>query len=253
MIRAMTMLVSMLASVGAATTTLAQEAPRRIIEVTGTGTAQTMPDLAMLDISLRGEGRTADAAAAALAARQVAVAKGLAALLGDGGDLTTGAVTVVQARGGDCRDARDDDSGPRLSSGACAVTGYVAIMQASVRTHAVAKAATAVGLASRLGASEARIDGYGLSDLNAAQARARAAAVDSACRQATALAGSAGVRLGRVMTLRDQAGYDIVVTGTRAPLKVPTEVMQPPPVEIDAKPRPVETRAQVYVAYAIAD
>lgn len=244
----------MLGCVIAAPSALAQEGRSRTIEVTGTGTVQTMPDVAMLDIWLRGEGATADEATSALAAKQKAVAGGLAALLGGDRDLTTGNVTILQVRGDGCADGQGYDRQPRLSTGTCAIRGYIATMQLALRTHAVTKAATAVGLVSRLGASDARLQGYSLSDPDAAQARARAAAVETARRQAMALASSAGVRLGGVMTVRDQMGYDVVVSAQRAaPAAPPPPPPPPPPVEIDAKPRPIDTRAQVYVTYAIVD
>ncbi|RXD06640.1 DUF541 domain-containing protein [Sphingomonas sp. UV9] len=93
------------------------------------------------------------------------------------------------------------------------MTGFIATMQTRVRTYAVEKAATAAGLASRLGASDARLQGYALSNPEAAQARANTAAVAVATRRATALASGAGLRLGPIVTVRDQASYDITVTG----------------------------------------
>lgn len=78
---------------------------------------------------------------------------------------------------------------PRLSTGDCAVTGFIATMQTRVRTYAVAKAATAAGLASRLGASDARLQGYALSNPEAAQARANTAAIAVATRRAAASSG----------------------------------------------------------------
>ena len=90
-------------------------------------------------------------------ARQRAVAGALAQLLGAGTDVTTSNVLVIEVKEKGC-----DDSGyngqPRLSQGACAVTGYLARAQGLVRTRAVEKAGTAVGLAARLGASDADFD-----------------------------------------------------------------------------------------------
>lgn len=231
----------------------AQDTPARLIQVTGSATVETAPDIAVLSITLRGEGRTADDATRQLATRQKAVTGGLAALLGADGEPKTGDVTVTQARGEGCADGADDDGKPRLSTGRCAVTGYIATMQMTLRTRQVTKAATAAGLASRLGASEARLDGFGLADPDAARTRARAAAVMAARRQAEALANGAGVRLGEVMTIRDQMDYDVVVTGARKSPAAPPAQMSPAPVEIEATPRPIDTRAQVFVAYAIAD
>lgn len=234
----------------------AQEPATRTIQVTGAGVVQTPPDVAMLNIWLRGEGTTPDAATGDLAAKQKAVAAGLAGFLGGDSDLTTGNVTVIQARGKACEDGRGYNSTPRLSAGDCTVTGYIATMQSALRTHRVDKAATAAGLASRLGASDARLDGFALSDLDGARARARAAAIGNARRQATALASGAGVRLGPIIRLSDQMGYspdagEVRFAASAPPPPPPPPV--PPPIQIDAKPRPIETRAQVYVTYAITD
>jgi uncharacterized protein YggE len=231
----------------------AQPAPARAIQVTGTGVVQTVPDIALLDIYLRGEGATPDAATQAIAAKQKAVSGGLVALLGRDGELTTGNVTVIEARGGACADARGYGSQPRLSTGDCAVTGYIATVQASVRTRAVAKAATAAGLASRLGASDARVQGFALSDPQLAQARANAAAIEVARQRAVSLAKGAGLQLGAITAIRDQASYDLSgiesLSVADAPLLPSLRVASP--VVIDLKPKPIETRAQVYVTYAI--
>ena len=231
----------------------AQVAPERTVQVTGTGTVETLPDIALLDLYFRGEGPTADAATTQIVAKQKAVTEGLASLLGSNNELTASNVTIIEARGSTCADARGYGSQPRLSTGDCAVTGFIATMQTRLKTRAVGKAATAAGLASRLGASDARVQGFALSDPNAAQAKANTAAIAVAAQRATALASGAGLRLGPIVTIRDQANYDIVVSAAYAPPPPPP----PPaprvsPVVIDIKPTPIETRAQVFVTYAIA-
>jgi uncharacterized protein YggE len=234
----------------------AQEPTGHTIQVSGTGIVQTAPDVALLDIYLRGEGTTPDAATSALAAKQKAVTGGVLALLGAATELTTGNVTVIEARAAACADARGYGSQPRISAGECAVIGYIATAQSSVRTSNVVKAGTAAGLASRLGASDARLQGYALSNPEAAQSRASAAAIETARQRADTVARGAHVRLGPIVMVRDQASYDAMTSrgGGYAPSAPP-----PPPapqvspaVEIDVKPKPIETRAQVFVTYAIA-
>lgn len=231
----------------------AQDAPGRTVQVMGTGVVQTVPDIALLDIYLRGEGATPDAATTAIAAKQKAVREGLTELLGPGNDLTAGNVTVIEARGSACADARGYNSQPRLSTGDCAVTGFIATMQTRLKTRAVSKAAIAAGLASRLGASDARVSGFALADPNAAQARANAAAIAVAAGRAAALASGAGLRLGPIVSIRDQASYDVGVSAAAAP-PAPAAAPAPrvSPVTIDMKPEPIDTRAQVFVTYAIA-
>jgi uncharacterized protein len=240
----------------AATPVLAQErAPEPVIQVTGTGVVETVPDVATLAFWLRGEGASADDATRAVAAKQKAVTDGLRSLLGAGTQVTTAEVIVIEARGEACQDARGYGSQPRLSEGACAVRGYVATVQGAVRTGAVDKAGTAAGLASRLGASDARLTGFALSDPGAAQRRATAAAIADARRRAEAAAQGAGVRLGAIRLVRDQNfGSEVVVSGFAPPAPPPPPAMMAvsPPIPLDTRPRPVETRTQVQVAFAIA-
>jgi len=232
---------------------LAQESSERIIQVTGTASVETAPDLALLDIYLRGEGATPDAATTALAAKQKAVTGGVLGLLGAGSELTTSNITVIEARSGTCADGRGYGSQPRLNTGDCAVTGYIATMQNAVRTRNVAKAGTAAGLASRLGASDARLQGFALANPEEAQGRASAAAIAAARQRAEAVASGAGVRLGPIVSVRDQANFEFGAQARVAPGAPPAP--PPPsmaaPIPIDLKPKPIETRAQVFVSYAI--
>jgi uncharacterized protein len=241
----------------AASPASAQAPTERTIQVTGTAAVRTPPDVALLVAYLRGEGATPEAATRAIAAKQRAVGDGVAGFLGAGAEITTSEVIVIEARGTGCTDQRGYGSQPRLSSGDCAVVGYIATMQTSVRTPAVDKAATAAALAARLGASDARVTGFLLADPQAAQARANAAAFDDARRRAAALASGAGVRLGPITSVRDQASYDQAVYGAMQRAAVPPPPPPPPApavstVTLDTKPAPIETRAQVYLAYAIA-
>lgn len=227
-----------------------EQPPQRTIQVTGTGVVQSPPDMAMLEFWIRGEGPSSDAAATALAAKQKAIVGGVGELLGAGSEVTTSDVIVVETRDGSCADGNQ----PRLSVGDCAVTGFLARMQGRIRTRAIEKAGTAAGLAARLGASDARLQGFALADPEAAVRRAGAAAINDARRRAEAVASGAGVRLGSLMTVRDQsyfspeANYGV---GANSPAAPPAP---PPPaaVAIDVKPKPIETRTQVFVTYAIA-
>ncbi|MBB3691994.1 SIMPL domain-containing protein [Sphingomonas sp. BK580] len=232
--------------------TLAQVPLERTIQVTGTGVVRTPPDVATLVVYLRGEGPSSEAATRDIAAKQRAVTDGISSFLGAGSELTTSEVVVIEARGQACNSQGGYGNQPRLSSGDCAVVGYIATMQTHVRTPAVEKAGTVAALAARLGASDARVQGFLLSDLQEAQARANAAAFDDARRRATALARGAGVKLGAITSVRDQASYEQVVAGAMQRVSPPAP---PAPavstVTLDTRPAPIETRAQVYVTYAI--
>lgn len=223
--------------------------PERSIQVTGTAIVRTAPDVATLGFWLRGEGATADAAATDLVARQKAVLSGLAGLLGAASEITTGNVVLIETRDRAC----DDNRGlPRLSQGACAVTGHIATMDGNVRTPAVDKAGTAVGLAARLGARDARLTGFQLSNPAEAMSRANAAAIRDARTRAEAVAAGAGVKLGPLLTVRDQAApsAEIIVSARRSDAPPPPPP-PPPPIEIGVKPQPIETRALVFVSYSI--
>ena len=224
-----------------------------VIQVTGTGVVQTPPDLATIEMWIRGEGATSAAATDALAAKQAAILGGLRGLLGAGADVTTTNITVIQVRDRSCDANRGYGAPPQLSQGACAVTGYVASMQGSVRTRAVDKAGTAAGLASRLGASDARLQGFALSDPNAASRRATAAAITDARGRAEAAAIGANVRLGPLVAIRDQNGFNPMPVYARSLLRVAPEPPAPEQVTvIPISARPIETRSQVLVSYGIA-
>lgn len=236
---------------------LAQAPAERTIQVTGTAAVRTPPDLATLVAYLRGEGPTPDAATRDIAVKQRTVTEGVAGYLGLGGEITTSEVVLIEARGPTCSGQSNYGAQPRLSSGDCAVVGYIATMQMRVRTPAVEKAGTAAALAARLGASDARVQGFLLSDPQAAQARANAAAFEDARRRAAALASGARVRLGEITAVRDQASYEQNTAGSLQRVGAPPPPPPPPPpamspVTLDTRPAPIETRAQVYVTYAIA-
>lgn len=223
--------------------------PQRTIEVTGTGVVRTPPDVATLAFWIMGEGATPDAATKALVAKQKAVIDGVRDLLGGASEITTGEVIVIEARDQAC----DNDRRPKLSEGACAVVGYVASMQGGIRTRAVDQAGTAAALASKLGASDARLQRFALSDPGEAMRRATAEALADARRRAEAAASGAGVRLGALLTIRDQNHGSPTELVVRAPAPPPPEpALAAPLVQVEVKPAPIETRTQIWVSYAIA-
>ncbi|QAY76467.1 SIMPL domain-containing protein [Sphingosinicella sp. BN140058] len=235
----------------------AQEAaePTPSIQVVGVASVSTKPDIANLVYWVTGEGKTADEASAALAGKQKAIVGGLRGLLGPDAILASGEISVMETRGPQCDGPGNPNNRPRLSEGACTLTGYLATLQGTGRTGAVDKAGTAAALAARLGARDARVQSFQLADPAAAQRRAAAAAIRDARVKAEAMAEGAGVRLGRLIALNDQnSGYDVsyLVANSRASAPPP-----PPPslplVEIDVTPRPLETQARVFARYAIAD
>ncbi|WP_051272709.1 SIMPL domain-containing protein [Sphingomonas phyllosphaerae] len=227
----------------------AAEDPSRI-RVTGHGKVSTDPDVASLSFAIRGEGTSTDDAARALSRKRTAIAEGLAGLLGPKAVLRTGDLSMVEVRDRACFGTDGDDDRPKLSSGACAVRGYIAVMEGSLRISPVKDAGTALSLASRLGAVNARLSGFSLGSPSAARQRAQAAAIADARARATAIAAASGARLGRLLSVEDpearSGGQDIAVTATRG-----ANAYAPAPVAIDITPEPVDTSATLIVTYAI--
>lgn len=227
--------------------------PPPSIQVVGVATVSTKPDRATLVYWVTGEGKTADEASANLASKQKTIVDGLLGLLGPDTQLSSGEVSVMEVRSPKCDGPGNYNNRPRLSDGDCALLGFLATLQGTGQTPAVEKAGTAAGLAARLGARDARVSGFVLSNPAEAQRRATAAAIVNARSQAEAMAASAGVRLGPLLSLSDQNGRnELLVTGAFARAGVPPAPPAPPaPVAIPVSPRPLETQARVYAQFAI--
>lgn len=254
-----------------------REAKPATIIVSATGNVETIPDKATLSISLRGEGKTADAASAALAARQRAVISGLRSL-DPKVELRTGAVSIREAYAGSCdngdhfsmmsddpetiadtletvavsmaADDTLDGAPPQGRKKDCTVVGRVAQIEASVIMNSIKDAGTAVGLAGRLGASRARIDDFGLRDDSTASNRAIARAMENARAKAEAIAAASGAKLGGIISVNDGSERDAIDGYSMDSARSPVMAMVPP-VVIDVSPKPVETSARLTVTFAI--
>jgi uncharacterized protein YggE len=221
--------------------------PASTLQVTGAGKVTSPPNVATIHYWVTGEGKTPDEASAALVTIRKAIKEQVGALLGSPAVNSDSELIILPVRGPHC----DNSGQPRLSEGECAITGYMARSDSMIRTAAVSKAGTAVGLASRLGASDARLQGFELDDPRPAQRAAMADAVADAARQAASMAAAAGRHLGPVISMQDQSGgytSGIMLTGSRVNAPPPPP---PPPVEIGLTPRPIDTEARVQVTYAL--
>lgn len=221
------------------------------IAVDGNGTVWTAPDVATISYTVWGEGQTSDAAASALVARSLRIEEALRSL-DPSLELHDSDLKVLVVRGAGCKNGSEDDNGNRqvqLSTGPCAITGYRASKDASVKTLRVTDAGTMVGLASRQGGLSAELDSFGLLDAHDAQQRAFSAAFADALAKAQALAAAGHVHVGRLLsaTTANDSPNEIVVTAQRREMPAPAL----PPVRITLAPMPVKTAAQVLVAYAI--
>ncbi|MCW3847689.1 SIMPL domain-containing protein [Sphingomonas sp. LB-2] len=234
------------------------ELPHGIV-VTGSATIKTAPDRATISIELRGEGTTPDAATSDLAKRQRDVIGGLAQI-DPKLKFYTGAVATSEVRKGDCPNtpgrydlsegSSTDDKGP------CRVTGYVATISATVELTAVDKAGTAIGLAQRLGAASASLDGFSLQDPEAAERAAAGAAMADARAQAQTLATASGGRLGPIVSVIGTPNIGAPMEAGESLNALPQARSAPvsaPPVQIDVTPKPVETTARVTVVFSLAN
>jgi uncharacterized protein YggE len=241
------MLVILAAMALAAPEALPSNEPKasRII-VEGSGSAKNLPNVAEIEYEIVGEGEKSDQALKSLVSKSAAVERALrsmdAAL-----DLHSTTVKVQSVRRGECTEEFDQTA--HLSTGDCAIVGYVATQDFDLRTTRIADAGTMVGLASREGASNPELESFGLSDQRGAKQQAIAAALADARSKAEAVATGSNFRLGEVISISlDDAlgGEEIVVTGS-----VRRPNMQEPPVTVSVAPGPVYTKAQVTVTYAI--
>ena len=218
------------------------------VAVTGHGKVSVPPDTANIHYWLRGEGKTPDDATRAMADSQTRVEAGLKGFLGPDAQITNSELIVIEVRDPDCATPTGQ---PTLSEGKCAIVGYLAQSQTDVKTSKIDKAGTTVGLASRLGARDARLLGFELRGIAAPRTEAMTRAVADARAQAQVLASAAGGHLGRVLTIN----YGSYVP---APMSLPLVAAPaapppppPPPVEIDMKPQPQDVSADVSVSYEL--
>lgn len=220
--------------------------PPRIV-VDGSGSVKTAPNLARLSYNVHGEGRTSDEAVSGLVAKAAAIENALRSM-DPSLDLHSESVRVETVRGNDCKEDRYDERAV-VSTGACAIQGYVATQDFNVRTFQVAGAGTMVGFAARRGASDPRIRDFDISDTRAAKRQAITAALTEARTKAQAIADASGARLGEIISvsLDGALGQDIIVTGSR----MPSAPERDEPITITITPEPVETTARVTVTYAI--
>lgn len=230
-------------------------APARIV-VLGTGKVEVPPDVATMNYSVRGEGVTAEAAAKVLVARQRAIESGLAALVESGPtrlSINSSNLNIEEVRGKDCQNDVEDEK-PVLSTGSCAVLGYVATLKSWARLTPVKGAGTLVARAAQLGATNPSLANFGIANTAEAKHRAIAAALANAHDVAAAIASSSGGHLGRLVSVDDQEarnllGVDeVVVTAQRRQFVAPPDIELIP---IDLAPESISVSASLVVTYAI--
>jgi len=233
---------------GVASAQTAPDQPKIIVD--GYGEVKTMPDVATISYTLRGEGSTSDEAVREMVAMGARLEGSLAAI-DPAAEPHTDKVQVEAIKSPDCKER---DYGPRqLSTGSCAIVGYVATQDVSIKTSKINDAGTMVGVVARAGGYAAEISGFGLRDMQQARRQAITSALADAATKATAVASGSQLTLGQILTVSTighEPGQPIIVTGQRldnSNISVPS----PPPVSVKLTPEPITTTANVSVTYAI--
>jgi len=221
------------------------------IVVDGYGEVKTMPDVATVTYTLRGEGQTSDDAVRAM----VAMGTRIEASLGrvdPTAEPRSDKVQVTPVKPGDCKESGSDEDAPQLSTGSCAIVGYVAKQDITVRTSDVKDAGAMVGLAGRGGAYEAQISSFDLRDPKPMQRQAIASALADAESKAEAIAAGSHLALGPILhvSTNSPGAQAVVVTGVRR--NAPPAPVEAPPVAVNLTPEPISTTANVTVTYSIA-
>ena len=161
----------------------------RTVTVTGTGTAEAVPDQLTISIGVECRRESAGEAFTAAGAASAAVAAALRGQGADNRDISTSGLNVradvIWQQG----------HGQK-------VTGYVASNVLSVRLRNVAAAAESIAAAVEAGGNDVRLDGLqlGFTDAAAVTASAREAAWQDAASSAAQIAALANAQLGDVVT-----------------------------------------------------
>lgn len=246
------MLTALLAFASAAAVQAAPQSGIRLmpvpprIEVTGYGEVKSPPDVATIMYTVRGEGRTSDDAVRAMTVSAAHIDSAVHAV-DAAAEPQTSEVKVAAVRGSDCKDR---DYGPaQLSTGACAISGYVASQSVTLHTLDVKDAGTIVGAIGRASGLDPRIGSFDMRDNRPEQQQAIEAAVADATTKAAAIAAAMHVRLGALLNVTSGPRTDkqqIIVSGSRI-----SRANSLPAIAVPIVPEPITTTSYVTVAYAV--
>jgi len=138
------MIAASLVAASQANIARAQAAPDQAkILVDGYGEVRTMPDIATISYGVRGEGATSDAAVRAMTVIAARIEVSLRRIDPMAAPTTDG-VRVSPVKGSGCKDRDYDSDDEQMSTGTCAIVGYVARLSVDLRTTAVKDAGTMV-------------------------------------------------------------------------------------------------------------
>lgn len=168
------------------------------IVVSGQGSADIAPDMAVLQLTVTREEKTARAA---LDANSAAMAEVLKALRAEGiaeRDLQTSNFSIQPKYVYPSQKSQDEDRSPRI-------VGYTVRNGLSVRVRELGKLGAIMDKSVTLGVNEGGNILFTNDDPSPAIEQARARAVADAMSKAKALAAAAGVTLGKVLELSEQS------------------------------------------------
>lgn len=168
--------------------------PSTII-VTGRGEAEAPPDSFTLTAQVEARGADQAEAVSNMVRVQASVTDGVSRLNGlSAAKVTTGLPSIQPILADDCARRGPGDG--------CETVGYVASISVTMQGTPAERGGDAVSAAGQLGARNARLTGLTLSDDRALRQQAARDAFVDARRQADDIAGAAGRRVARVITVR---------------------------------------------------
>lgn len=228
--------------------TAAQEPRPDEIVVTGSGEVALAPDRFAAVYEIKGE---ADTRAEAIAQNEAVAAAAREALAGLG-SLETAGLETLSAELLPVRDA-DCLAQTRSDREACAVTAWRFQREIRIVAGPPEAAGDVLALGADINVTEASLLGYELSDRQAGQRAADAAALADARANADSLAEGMGLTLGPVTRIQTGDGFR-----SRSAFDSPASIRfsasrRVPSVSLTLDPEPVRIRSQVIVAFAIED
>ena len=220
------------------------------IDVSGYGEVKYMPDIATITYTIRGEGPTSDDAVRAMTAFAARIHAAIRAI-DAAAEPKTSEVRIAEVRSTDCK---EQSYGPtQLSTGACAISGYVATQTITLRTSAVKDSGTLVGLVGRAGGLNPRIESFTVRDSRPQQQQAITAALADAASKAAAIAAASHVQLGPILNVTSGPRNDAqqIVVADMPRVNAPPAPPPPPPVPVNVVPELLTTTTYVTVVYSI--
>lgn len=205
------------------------------LTVSATGEAEAVPDLATIEIGVESFAPDAKSAGAANATKAAAIAKALGEFGVEQKDLQTRNLSINRV-----------DYGPRKGQ-------FQASNVLSVRLRTVPKAGEAVAAATAAGANVLSGPSLQIADPEKANRGAYIAAYKAAHTRAEAYGEAAGMKIARVLSIRDGGGSapPIGMMYEAADAAAPQAVSAPPPPMIQAGTS--RTRVAVQVDFALAE